>query len=342
MACYQPLKAFVLGVKENGKKDLKIYGNKVDHLEVISNGMYIPCPTHTRSPSAYKVIREFIEVPCGKCIGCRLAKSKDWANRCMFELQYHDSSYFVTLTYDNEHVHHSEFINDDGVVTDILTCKKKDFQLFMKRLRKAFPHQNIRYFACTEYGETTARPHCHAILFGLKLDDLRPIKISELGDTLYTSDKLLSIWQNGLVSIGEVTWESCAYVARYVTKKQYGQNAEMYERYNIEPESCLMSLKPAIGKRYYEDNPHKLFDKDITYIRTPKGGRPVSAPRYFKKKYEEDFPEQYQKYYDRHRQIADWNKNLKSCLTDSDYYDSIAIEGKSLEKKIKVLSRDEI
>ncbi len=218
MPCYQPLKAFVIGVKENGKKDLKIYGNKVDHIELMSNGSYKPALSYTRTPSAYKVIREFIEVPCGRCIGCRLQKSKDWANRCLLELDYHESSYFVTLSYDNEHVHHSEFINDDGVVTDILTCKKRDFQLFMKRLRKAFPEQFIRYFACTEYGETTARPHCHAILFGLKLDDLRPIKVTELGDTLYTSDTLASIWQNGIVSLGEVTWESCAYAARYVAK----------------------------------------------------------------------------------------------------------------------------
>lgn len=342
MPCYQPLKGFVLGVKENGKKDLKIYGNKVDHIEKIANGSYKPAFTYARSPSAYKVIREFIEIPCGRCIGCRLQKSKDWANRCMLELDYHETSYFVTLTYDNEHVHHSEFINDDGVVTDILTCKKRDFQLFMKRLRFAFPEQFIRYFACTEYGETTARPHCHAILFGLKLDDLRPIKITELGDTLYTSDKLASIWQNGIVSVGEVTWESCAYVARYVTKKQYGQNAEMYERYNIEPESCLMSLKPAIGKRYYEENPHKLFEQDVRYIKTPKGGRPISAPRYFKKKYEEDYPEQYQKYHDKHKDIGESKKQIKSSLTDLDYYDSLAIEGKNLEKKIKVLSRDEI
>lgn len=342
MACYQPLKAFVLGVKENGKKDIKIQGNNVDHLELMNNGMYKPAYNSVRSPQAYKVVREFIEVPCGKCIGCRLAKSKDWANRCMMELNYHDSSYFVTLTYDDDHVNHSEFVNDDGVITDILTCKKRDFQLFMKRLRKAFPDQDIRYFACTEYGETTARPHCHAILFGLKLDDLRPIKITEMGDCLYTSDTLFSIWKNGLVSIGEVTWESCAYVARYVTKKQYGKNAEMYQRYNIEPESCMMSLKPAIGKRYYEDNPHKLFDNDTIYISTPKGGRPVKAPRYFKKKYEEEYPDKYEIYYNKHMDLADSNKKLKSSLTDNDYYDSLAIEGRNLEKKVKILLRDEI
>ncbi len=342
MPCYQPLKGFVLGIKPNGKKDLKIYGNKVDHIERSANGSWLPAVTKNRSPSAYRVIRDYIEIPCGRCIGCRLQKSKDWANRCMFELQYHDSSYFVTLTYDEEHVNHSEFVNDDGVITDILTCKKRDFQLFMKRLRKAFPEQNIRYFACTEYGETTARPHCHAILFGLKLDDLRPIKITEMGDTLYTSDKLVSIWKNGIVSIGDVTWESCAYVARYVTKKQYGQNAEMYERYNIEPESCLMSLKPAIGKMYYDENPHKLFERDIRYISTPKGGRPVTAPRYFKKKYEEEYPSEFAEYQNRHEFISENKKLLKNDLSDNDYYDMLSIEGKALENKVKILMRDEI
>ena len=78
----------------------------------------------------------------------------------------------------------------------------------------------------------------------------------------------------------------------------------MYERYNIEPESCLMSLKPAIGKRYYEENPHKLFEQDVRYIKTPKGGRPISAPRYFKKKYEEDYPAQYETYHDKQKVIG--------------------------------------
>ena len=342
MTCYKPLKGFLLGTKPNGKKDLKITSNKVNHLESNGNDNWIPAYHQARSINYNKAIYDFIDIPCGRCIGCRLDKSREWASRCMFELQYHDSSYFVTLTYDDEHVHHREYIDEDGTFQDVLTCSKRDFQLFMKRLRKAFPDQSIRYFACTEYGENTARPHAHAILFGLSLDDLEPLFTSDLGDALYTSKKLESIWQNGLVSIGAVTFESCAYVSRYVTKKQYGQNAEVYKKYNIEPESALMSLKPAIGRQYYEDNPHKLFTYEKNFISTPKGGRSVTAPRYFKKLYEADFPELYERYHDKNVDNGENRKKLLCELSDKDYYDILLTENNVLEEKSKILLRNDI
>lgn len=341
MACYQPLKAFVLGLNANGKKDLKICGNKVHHLEQMSNGSYIYAYDKKRSDRCFKYISEFIEVPCGRCIGCRLTKSKEWANRCMLEAQYHDSNLFVTLTYSPDNVRMSSFIDEYGVINDIMTCKKRDFQLFMKRLRKAFPEQNIRYFACTEYGEKSGRPHCHAILFGLTLSDLIPIGNNREGDVLYTSPSLEKIWKHGLVSVGELTWESAAYVSRYVTKKQYGKDAECYERLNIEPESCMMSLKPAIGKQWFEDNPYKLFDNNY-HIKTPKGGRPVSVPRYFKKQMEilnKDFLDAYN---EKNSEQQEWKTNLINDLTDMDYYDILEVQGRSLENKTKILLRDDV
>lgn len=341
MACYQPLKAFVLGLNSNGKKDLKICSNKVDHIEQLHNGSYIYSFDKTRSDRCFKKITEFIEIPCGRCIGCRLAKSKDWANRCMLETEYHDSNLFVTLTYRPDTVPMSKFIDDDGVINDIMTCRKRDFQLFMKRLRKAFPEQNIRYFACTEYGEKSGRPHCHAILFGLTLPDLIPIGNNRNGDALYTSAILEKIWKHGLVSIGNVTFESAAYVARYVTKKQYGKDAECYERLNIEPESCLMSLKPAIGKQWFDEHPYKLFDGNF-YLKTENGGRPVSPPRYFKKKMEDIDPDFLNDYQLKNEEQQNWKKFLISDLSDSNYYDILETQGRVLENKTKILLRDDI
>ena len=95
-----------------------------------------------------------LEVPCGKCIGCRIAKRKEWSLRMLHELTYHPQSSFVTLTYDDYHL------------PPCCSLKKRHLQLFLKRLRKNLGERRIKYFACGEYGGQTMRPHYHAILFG--------------------------------------------------------------------------------------------------------------------------------------------------------------------------------
>ena len=179
MACYHPLKAFPIGLTDAGKTKYKIVPFAVHHIEVQQNGTFIPVSTDFLSPYARKNIVDFIQIPCGQCIGCRLEYSRQWANRCMLELEYHDSAYFVTLTYDDDHVPVSYYGDPDtGLATPSLTLRKRDFQLFMKRLRKAFPDDHIRFFAAGEYGSQTFRPHYHAIIFGLHLDDLTLYKKS--------------------------------------------------------------------------------------------------------------------------------------------------------------------
>ena len=179
--------------------------------------------------------KEIVQVPCGQCIGCRIDRSRQWANRCMLELQYHDSAYFATLTYDDFHVPKAYYADPaTGEAHQSLTLCKRDFQLWMKRLRKKFGDDKIRFFACGEYGGSTRRPHYHAILFGLHLDDLVKYKTVKEGDgyyTYYNSESFQSPWPYGFAVIGQVTWESCAYVARYVTKKLTGEQADFYQKF---------------------------------------------------------------------------------------------------------------
>ena len=40
---------------------------------------------------------------------------------------------------------------------------------------------------------------------------------------LYNSTTLEKIWKKGFVGICEMTWETCAYTARYMMKKQMAQ-----------------------------------------------------------------------------------------------------------------------
>lgn len=155
-------------------------------------------------------------VPCGSCIGCRLARSKDWAVRCTHEQQTcGDSSCFITLTYNDAHLPWGG------------SLEPSHFTKFMKRLRKKYPELSIRYFMCGEYGARLQRPHYHAILFGIDFSHDRYIWREQAGkERLYRSPTLETLWPFGYSSIGDCTWQSAAYVARYVLKKVNGDEAE--------------------------------------------------------------------------------------------------------------------
>lgn len=124
---------------------------------------------------------------------------------------------------------------------------KRDFQLFMKRLRRFFGGERISYFMCGEYGEQLGRPHYHALLFGVDFPDKRP---RYQGSDLFTSKTLDRLWGLGQAMIGAVTFESAAYVARYCVKKITGEGAAEHYGERI-PEYVAMSTRPAIGASWY-------------------------------------------------------------------------------------------
>lgn len=192
-------------------------------------------------------------LPCGQCIGCRLKYSQEWAVRLMHENQMHEESCFITLTMDDQYL----FTRENPSSLD-----KTEFQRFMKRLRKHYG-KKIRYFHCGEYGEKNNRPHYHAILYGVDFADKELFKVRE-EIRLYVSETLAKLWPYGFSTIGEVTFESCAYVARYVTKKVTGKRAEEHyirwdpltgEGIPIEPEYATMSR----GNNYDKDDPRKTW-----------------------------------------------------------------------------------
>ena len=114
-----------------------------------------------------------IPVPCRTCLGCRIDYSREWANRMCLEMLCSGQACFITLTYNNSSL---------PLTKDLIpTLCKRDWQLFMKRLRKAFPDRKLRFYMCGEYGSHTLRPHYHAIIFGLDIfafPDLKYLKKS--------------------------------------------------------------------------------------------------------------------------------------------------------------------
>lgn len=224
-----------------------------------------------------------LSLPCGQCIGCRLERSRQWAMRCMHEAQLHEKNCFITLTYDNTH------LPSDG------SLHYKDFQLFIKRLRKKFGNSRIRYYMAGEYGENFGRPHFHACIFGHDFHDKKLWKRSPSGAMLYRSEDLELLWPFGYSSIGDVNFESAAYVARYIMKKVTGHNSKAhYTETNPEtgeittrkPEFNKMSLKPGIGYDWYKKYKSDVYPHDYVIIK----GKKVKPPKFYDKKYKTDNP----------------------------------------------------
>lgn len=197
-----------------------------------------------------------IWVPCGQCIACRLNRASDWAVRIMHEKKMVGSACFITLTYDQEHV---PWVSDKHA-----TLVKRDVQLFLKRLRKELEPAKIRYYLCGEYGEQYGRPHYHIIVFGLSKDNAERI--------------VPLVWRFGLVHIGDVTFDSAAYVARYCTKLLTGKKKEWYSERNILPEFSLMSRRPGIGATWLE----KYGNEVKTHHNVIVKGKKMCPPRYYK------------------------------------------------------------
>jgi len=223
-----------------------------------------------------------INLPCGRCIGCRLEKSRQWAVRCVHEAQLHQENSFITLTF-------NQSCPLDGTKTDpTYSLHKHHFQRFMKRLRKEYPEKQIKYFHCGEYGEKSERPHHHACLFNHDFEDKILYKESN-GIKLYTSEKLQKLWPFGHSTIGDVTFDSAAYVARYITKKITGKLAEEHYKGRL-PEFCTMSRRPAIAKQWLQKYTSDVYPQDYVVIR----GKKSKPSKYYDKQLELTNPKEYE------------------------------------------------
>lgn len=349
MSCFHPLRAFQIGETNSGKKQLKICSLDTNHVEK-RNGVWYAFSTDFVSPYAERVVRDSMLVPCGKCAGCRIDKSREWANRCMLELQYHDSAYFVTLTYNDQHVPKSAYgSSDTGEAIPALSLCKKDFQLFMKRLRERCKDDKIRFFGCGEYGGQTFRPHYHVILFGLHLDDLVPFSGTDRGYMYYLSDTIQKAWSvydpdtqsfdpMGHVLVGNVTWETCAYTARYVMKKLDGPAGQLYTDFNVEKPFSLMSRKPGIARQYYDDHPD-VYDYEFINVSTATGGMKFRPPKYFDRLFDVDFPDQSIENKALRQRLADERQKAELSKTGLSLKEYLAVKELNFTERIKKLTR---
>lgn len=269
MPCFHPLRAFrSFSKKENGKA--RIFFQEPQEAA------------------------EGIELPCGQCVGCRLERSRQWAIRCMHEASLHEENSYLTLTY------------SEAELPPLGNLRFRDFQLFLKRFRKWCPTP-VRYFHCGEYGDISGRPHYHCLLFGYDFPDKVFLKMS--GEfALYASKNLDDLWSHGHCFIGDVSFESAAYVARYNMKKVTGEAAaEHYERVDpetgevvmLQPEYVTMSrgsgkthpdprFRGGIGSGWFKKYGHQLtVENDFIIVK----GRKVFPPKFYDEQIEKVDPE---------------------------------------------------
>ena len=204
-----------------------------------------------------------VSVPCGQCVGCRIDRSRQWAIRCIHEAQMHKRNCFITLTF-----------NDENLAKNV-SLNKLDFVHFMMRLRK-HNGSGIRFFHCGEYGSLNFRPHHHAIIFNYDFED-KVLWQKKNQVSLFRSEHLEELWPYGFCTIGDVTYESAAYVARYIMKKVTGDSAADHYQGRV-PEYITMSRRPGVAsdwiKKFYND----VYPHDYVVIRD---GIRCLPPRYY-------------------------------------------------------------
>lgn len=265
-----------------------------------------------------------VEVTCDKCIGCRLERSRQWAIRLVHESQLFSNNCFLTLTYNDEHLPVNGSLDLD------------EFQRFMKRFREKFSgiepvvDKNgkttfpIRFFHCGEYGSKFQRPHYHACIFNFDFPD-KVLWKNLMGNRLYTSELLQKLWSDkdgnplGFVSIGSLSFESAAYVARYITKKITGDMAndhyKFIDGYGNEvmrkPEYITMSRRPGIASRWYEKYGHSVHPSDSIAM----NGRLLRPPKFYDRLYEIKEPSDFRRLKEKRKlnalKFADENRSLR-------------------------------
>lgn len=240
------------------------------------------------------------QLPCGKCIECRLEHARETAIRCVHEASCYENNIFLTLTYSDEHVPQK--------------LHKRDFQLFMKSLRneifkdfiqkfgkynwsllskkerkEVFAPHKIGVLYVGEYGEKTKRPHWHAIIFNYSPTDKTPKYTTSSGEKVFTSETIDALWNKGRTELGSVTFESAGYVARYSAKKLvHGKDNE----HDFNP-VVGRSNHSAIGKRWLEKYHDDVFN--YGHIVLP-NGKTCSIPRYYQKWLAKNEPQKFLDY----------------------------------------------
>lgn len=302
------------------------------------------------------------QIPCGKCWACQLNYSAEWATRIMLEAQKYDHNYFVTLTYDEEHVpvlDHIEYEEVYKVHEEVIERKEITIEndgtwgfslapqhmiTFLNSLRKYFErkgHKGIKYFYCGEYGETTQRPHYHIILLNCPLD------ITQFYDTHidnnykahWKSKEIERFWNKGMMDLAECEWSCIAYVARYCTKKlDFSGDKRFYLNQGLIPEYVRMSK--GIGFDYFRQHKDEIYKNDEMIMKTVKGNTgSFKPPKAFDRKFKEIDPKGFELIRKSRAKAGERTRQLEKSITDYTDLEMLKIRASNLQTKMQMLPR---
>lgn len=272
---------------------------------------------------------KYMLIPCQKCQGCRVDYASEFSTRAYLESLQHKESCFITLTYNNENIPKNRSLN------------KKDFQDFFKRLRKN-TGKKIRYMLCGEYGPKTLRCHGHMLCWGYRPKDLKFYKKNHVGDFLFTSEELNKIWGKGYTIIGNITYESAAYVARYVYKKSYGIDKDFYKKHGREPEFILTSRRPGLATNAFTNK--KIWEKIKrnmgVLIPTKDGVKLKKIPTFLREKWKnfEDRKEYFKLFDKRARELLN-DTRARMEKTDLNYFKYLKMTYNLARERFKRLDK---
>lgn len=314
-------------------------------------------------------------IPCGKCTGCRLKYSAEWATLLMLEKLYYpdDECWFITLTYDDAHLKipeeveyiegekHETFKND-GTWSGSLY--EEDVQKFIKRLRKHFPEKEIKYFYCGEYGTSTLpdgrpslRPHYHLILFGCPFD-AKEMYSNHLDQTFNRwhnkSHELDKLWgmswitdeetgclkDESITDMAQVEWNNCSYTARYCMKK-VGNSWSPKEWFKLGKMPEYVRMSRTIGDRYYEDHKDEIWEHDSIIMKTINGKvGSIKPPKKFMRKLEKEDPVKAYQIKRKRRELVNKINQSKEFTDAYSDYENLMIKADLLSSKAGKLKRE--
>jgi hypothetical protein len=220
------------------------------------------------NPFNIKVNEKIKELPCNRCLACRINRTSEWTLRLLAEIpNYNGKALFVTYTYNelNVPVAHYRTKNSTSIIRE--TLQYEDMTKYWKRLRKKLEktEKNIKYLYVGEYGEQTNRPHYHAIILGLtkKQDE----------------ENIINCWGLGNVNIGSATNASIRYTCSYIIEKK-----DPKEYLPAEPPK--MHCSKNLGKKIILQDLERIIENG--YIRAYNGKR-ISIPKFIKDMYKDEF-----------------------------------------------------
>ena len=219
-------------------------------------------PFYNKIPYNSDRSRYLEKFECGQCPECMRKRSNKLAVRDFFECKDHAFNCMITLTYDTAvYDEHGRKIGEKLPPSD-LRVNKRDIQLFIKRLRKYFSGQKIKYRASAEYGPHTGRPHYHVLLFGVRFSDYRFYKKSKRGNQIYTSPTLTKLWSHGIATIDNLSLNmaSSFYASKYTAKDQRHTDTFMLCSQGIGLSSMITEFN---GKSYWAANKEFPIPREV-------------------------------------------------------------------------------